>query len=714
MKTATHVRSTCRSGFTLVEAVSAVALLGITLTASISSFSFVTRNERLIAVQGELDMDASLLVERLRRDLWRSSRPLIMVHPPGDGPYQAISFPIVGGTGPILHNDDGEIEWTATVVYHLKDGSPSEVRRTTFSPYTELTDVERQQQLADVVRDGNGQNTYNSGNASTRTLIENPVEWELNVNGSRFDAYAPEEDRRTFRLGTAMTETGNNYLTFRAVGKNADNTGSSRRLGVDTITMSASGLQREGEWQTYSSAGATPVVENMGEGEVWSGNSRLGFPATQNDAEFTLLLENDRWEERNFYYGGALFNDVARFFIQPSDRPHTFAIRLDGNGIAWHATNQTRNASTSYSDMNALDEVAMRILVRGNDLVDFDGFDGGWISFNGTNLWARFSRSSSAGMNIKKAFIAQSAIMLDPTNNPMNIVPGTQKTFFFGGSESQHFVAPTTPAPMETDKLSYLIEKTNSYVVGIYLSKNSYGNMRPAVYPNAADAGGPNCRLIVNPTADQVAEDFDWGSLPTEEMLDTHWSDWGAIPSNTVMSTRRIIALNSLRAGHSPEGTYVSRIVDTRLDNPSYLTFAWVGSQPSNSTLEVKIRASASWTNLSATVWTNVPLATSGVAPGINGRFVQVWVRMKPGTDALSSSELQDFTLRWLGQRRYNDVSGIFSVGPNHGIYEVQVNGAPLLQGVTVKVSVFKEVSRGYGSAQRLVSSAFAEIVPRN
>ena len=115
-----------------------------------------------------------------------------------------------------------------------------------------------------------------------------------------------------------------------------------------------------------------------------------------------------------------------------------------------------------------------------------------------------------------------------------------------------------------------------------------------------------------------------------------------------------------------------------------------------------------------AAAWSAVPAATAGATPIINGRFAQVQVRMRPGTDALSTPELRDFTLRWNGGRRYVDIAGIFSEGPDHGIYELQVNGAPVLQGVTVKVSVFKDVRLASGAVQRMESSAFAEIVPRN
>ena len=700
-----------RQGFTLAEVITAVALLGITLTASVSSLVYVTSNEKMVASQGELDMDASLLVERLRRDLWRTSRDMILVHPPGNGPYQAISFPIKHGRGPILLDENGEIEWDATVIYHLKSGSPSEVRRTVFDPFGDFTAAQREQQLADVVADGNGDSTYNSENATTRVLIQNPVEWELNIKGIPLDAYAATASRKSLRLGTAIMNSGTNTVTFRAAAKNTLSSG--YKLGVDTLNISASGLAREGEWQTVSEAvGVSPSVINIGSNETWSGNSVLGFPATQASNSFTLRMGNDRWEERNFFPGNANTRELSRVIVNPATAPRTYALRLDGNGMAWVATNQTRLASDGYSNMNDLTNVALRIFVRGSDL--WDGYDGGWIVFNGTNVWARFARSSSAGMHIQKAFIAQSAVMLDPASNPMNIVSNTLRTFLFTNSVERD-TSTALPSPFESDKLDYPIEKTNSYVIGILLSKNIYGNMRPAVYNNANDAGGPNCRLIINPTVDQADDHFDWSSLPTEELTESQWNSWNTALPDTVYTTRRIIALNSLRAGHASEGIYKSQIIDTQRENPDYQSFSWTATTPSNSVLEMKVLAASSTTNLGDAVnWTNVAAATSGSTPVINGRYAQVWARMQPGTDALSTPELQDFTLCWAGNRQYVDLSGIFSVGPENGIYEVLVNGALLLQNITVKVSVFKEIRLASGKMSRMESSAFAEIVPRN
>ena len=144
-------------------------------------------------------------------------------------------------------------------------------------------------------------------------------------------------------------------------------------------------------------------------------------------------------------------------------------------------------------------------------------------------------------------------------------------------------------------------------------------------------------------------------------------------------------------------------------------TPAWAAAGlKATDSLEVKVRAGANADLSDAAAWAAVPLAESGVAPVLNGRYAQVQVCMAPGTNALTTPEVQDFTIRWSGGRRYADLSGIFSTGPDHGIYELLVNGAPLLQGVTVQVSVFKEIQLGGGGTSRMVSSAFAEIVPRN
>jgi type II secretory pathway component PulJ len=334
-----------RAGFSLIEALGAITLLGLVLTAAVAAFSFVLRSDLRIATKSEMDLDSRLLVERLRQDLWRTSREMILLHPEGDGPYEAISFPVVlredGGSVPLVA--DEAVDWTATVIYHMRAETPSQVLRTEFRPRdNSLTRQERRSQLAAVVQDGHGQGTFNGANASTRELISNLVEWELDITPARFDTYAPEIGRQRFRLGSVLLNDGANQITFETAGKRA-NTGSSRHLGVDTLTLTASGLEREAEWMTvHSSSGSVPAIQNMGTGETWSGNSQLSFPSTTDGNAFTLRFENDLWEERNFFSTGMKIEDVQRTFVQPNDTPHTFVLRLEGNDIVWTAADQTR------------------------------------------------------------------------------------------------------------------------------------------------------------------------------------------------------------------------------------------------------------------------------------------------------------------------------------------------------------------------------------
>jgi len=42
------------------------------------------------------------------------------------------------------------------------------------------------------------------------------------------------------------------------------------------------------------------------------------------------------------------------------------------------------------------------------------------------------------------------------------------------------------------------------------------------------------------------------------------------------------------------------------------------------------------------------------------------------------------------------------------------VDGSPLLQGITVDLTVYKDVSIGSGGRKRFTSSVFAEMSPRN
>ena len=697
-----------RRGFSLIEALGAVTLLGLTLTAAVASFSYVMRSDLRIATKSEMDIDSRLLVERLRQDLWRTSREMILLHPEGDGPYEAISFPVVfSGPDGVLPLDTSEtVDWTATVIYHMRTGTPSQILRTEFRPRdNDLSQTQRRSQLAAVVNDGHGRNTFNGANARTRELISNLVEWELDITPARFDTYAEETGRRRFRLGSVLLNDGTNQITFETAGKRP-NTGNSRHLGIDTLTLTPSGLEREAEWMpVQASSGSVPGVQNMGTGETWSGNSQLWFSSTSDGNSFTLRFENDQWEERNFFSTGMKVEDVERVFVQPSDTPHTFTLKLEGNNIVWTAAEQTRttpdqmdNPVYTYQGSG----LSTRILVRGTDILGggWTDFDGGFIRFNGTNVWARFN----GVMRIQHAFIAESAGPDDP-NTAMNYIDGTRTDFLFSGNLARSLLG-----SVQSDRANYLIEKDKHYLVGIRMTPfwDELVEAYPLTWtPPSVMAGTP-------PNAYIVQSDDATG------FTDPNWSGRG-----DMVSTHSIHGLERLRAGHAPQGVYTSQIIDTRLPSPVFRSFGWNAVVPAgtakSSVLEMKVRAASSRDTLaeasSPADWDSVPVAQQGVAPFMEGRFVQVQARFEPGIETNGETltpELRDFTLRWNGGQRFADLSGVFTVGSNQGIYEVSVNGIPTVQGVTAKVSVFKDISLGGGNTRRITSSAFAEIVPRN
>ncbi len=686
-----------RAGFTLIEALMSVLLLALAMTTAIVSLSFMIRNERLVSAEGDLDLDSRLLIERMRRDLWLTSREMIVMHPPGLGPYTAMSFPVVSGEGLIERDADGNILWDATVVYHLWDGTPPEVRRTVISPRVNLSDENRQQQLADIVVNGSAQGTFNGANGSTRAVVANLVDWKLNITASRFDAYAPEAGRRSISLGSALLNNGPQQIMFRVAGKNPANTGAAQHLGVDSLIMSPSALPREAEWQTVAAyQGIQPSAQFMGEGERWSGNARLWFPAIADGSFFTLTLDNDRWEERNFFDNQVVMSNLVRVAVPPAGGlPSTFGLQLVGNTNVWLAAQQLDPVLVN-NEMHTND-FGVRVLLRGTDILinDWGNFNGGWINFDGTNVTATFQSAppligTSVFLRIERAFIAESAAP-GSAAYAMDYIPTTRTNFSFGGSS-----APIFSGTITSDRMAFHIQKDKSYIVGMFLKSIYDWRRNPRVWEEQNPGDVPSSFIID-------------GGINLTQFMDPQWST-----RTDVIATNKVYALRSLWAGYAPQGVYISQIIDTRVANPAYGTFTWSSDTPGNSSITMQVRAGNQWNLSDATDWETAPEAESGFVPLLNGRFVQVRAVLRPSPEGLHTPQLRDFTVRWETERRIVDLAGIFSVGPDHGIYELLINGVPLLQGVTIDLEVFRVVSMGFSEPRRLTSKAYAEIVPRN
>ena len=381
-----------RLGFTLIELLIVVLVLGVAVSAALTSFFFTVRAERRASALADLDLDARKLTEAMRRDLWLTSRDRILLYPPGPGPYTAISFPIIHRDDEdaiITPDENGRIPWNAWVIYHFWSGNPPEVRRTIFRPAAELSEAERMQQLARVAEDGHARNALDGENATTRTLARNLIEWWLTVHGPRFDGYSETPGRRTASFGSVLLTPDEHQFMFRVVGRNTRSTGF--KVGMDTLTVtpSAAALEAETLLPPMSQNGPSPYADYQPDG-TWSGNYRLIWPADQVGNEITLRIENDRWEERNFRHTGALFENTMVVF-DTARTPHEFVVQLVGNGRVWEAEWQTRHPGAN-PETSVLSDKAVRVLVRGTIWRMADGWrspapTSGQASGRTTTVW---------------------------------------------------------------------------------------------------------------------------------------------------------------------------------------------------------------------------------------------------------------------------------------------------------------------------------------
>ena len=674
------------AGFTLTEILCTLAIFGIFVSLAMSAFFAVTRENVISTAQADLDLDARHIVERLRSDLWRTSSDEILLYPGGPGPHTAISFPIMFGQEDAVpvRNEDGSIDWDAETVYHLWEGPPAEVRRTVISPRPQIAAAARSNLLQQVASDGNAAKTEFSSQASTRTLIRNLVDWRLNIAGPTFDGYAPTPGRRHVGLGTYILPDGVNHFTFRMVGNNSNSTG--HRVGIDWLAASPSGSRREGELQTSSDISGGTIENVVRTDGQWSGNHFLRFNGSS-DSEFTLRMENDRWEEVNLFHTSAFFDDgITRIFDETAS-PKTFALQLRGNQTVWQASEQTGHAGGSVTDFQ-LEATAVRVLLRGADLMA----DSGFITTSGTNAWFTFRNGASLRhLRIAEPYIALS----DPSEN-MNYI-GPRIPIMFAGDNAAR-ISPLSA--LVSDPTPILIDANQSYIVGFFAYHPD--ESAPTLWRRWDGPAGVTQSYIVRDADTLLHNQSDWTSV------------------TNAVATSHVYALQSVFAGYAPEGVYRSRIFDTRNDtlniHPNYGRFSWSAYHPvENTQVEVRIRTGSEPDLSDALDWDNISPANNEQTLNTLGRYAQVQVTMRPGGDHAEESPLfRDFTLRWEAEERAVDIGGMFSTGPDHGIVELLINGRPMIQAVTVNLAVFKDVMIGVGAERRFESSVYAEIGPRN
>jgi len=669
--------------------------MGIVLLVVITSWLYLLYGEKLNSVQNELDIDVRTAMEWLRADLRLTSMDKVFFHPEGPGPYVAVSFPMArddDGDGVVELDENDHIIWDRTVIYHRWDAVPNQLRITVFDPRdNSLTDEQRQEQLESVVIHGNGDYTYNSGNASTMALFENLFEWAIYAKAAVFDAYSPIVTRaKDVALGSILLDNGEHEFRFEVVGKNAASSG--YKIGIDTVVVSPCGYPREAEAQlpVTEESGASVETEYMEEGS-WSGNYQLLFPATDHGHYFVLTMENDRWEETNFRATGSECENTEVEF-DTSLSPQDFVVRLEG-GLAdtnWFAGDQTRDLDVDSSQYDEIKGCAVRVLIRGEQMTD-----GGWIDHDGGNVRLRFD-AGFLPLTILAAYIAEAA---DPTNPAPNAAqPGVQ--LYFGGAEEVTIGTWGYGWAQPAAGTSFPIEKEKSYLVSFLVADDTAHGTSEIWLESSTNA--PGCYLIPRT------------NNPTEAMIQQ--ADWSGLP---YVVTDRLFAVKHMVTTYATNGYFASQIFDTHVDDPQYTEIDWNADVPAGTVLSLKLRAGDDPALADAPAWSNLTaLSGPGAISLPAGRYVQFQAQLQsnndPDFEACETPRLKDVTLRWQGERRITDVGGTFTTGPDYGIFKLLVDGNELKKGVRVELTIFEDVAGFAGKTKRVTSSMVAEVEPRN
>jgi type II secretory pathway pseudopilin PulG len=676
------------AGFTIVEVVIAASLMVVTITIAMSVVVYVLSEAQKANKQTELDIEVQIAMERLKRDLRLSTLDRMFYSPEGQGPYSALSFPLAedsNGDGILDVDANGALVWSKQVVYHIKTGTPDELRVTTFSNRdNSLTGAERQEQLGYVATNGLGVGTYNGVNASSVTLFANLFDWELAPLDAVFDGYdsAPSRAVKTL-LGSISLTNGTHTLRFEAVDKNDASSG--YRIGVDSLFASPSYSLREGEdhLPVSGEAGATASNRYVASGS-WSGNHDLDFKAVAISNYVELTFYNDLWKETNFGATGETRDDTEVEFDRSLD-PFDVVLRLSGNETNWTVESQT-GALTSYSGAsNMLSGAAVRVLVRGSEMVS-----GNWIQTSGAKCSVAFM-SGDGMLGIRDAYIAEASSF---ESNTIDAASSTMTRLRFSGNDSINISANTTEWSDLTD---FEIDEAKSYLIS-YLVRNDPNRGSPTIWD---ETHSPFYGTFMIPASSTP--------LAADTSADT-WSTRG-----DVLSFTNTPAVAAMYVSYVTNGYYTSRIFDTQADAPSYDQITWSSVTPSDSSIDFRVRTAADSLMTNATAWSSITAITSpgSIASLADERYVQFRASLKADTSTLETPLLKDVTIDWPGQEQFVDIGGTFSMGPDYGIFELTVDGQDIKKGLQVDLEIYDYV-RAHGSSNRITSRLVAEVFPRN
>lgn len=690
-----------RKGFTLVEAVVALAILVFAMSMAMSGYIFLLKNADEADTQNELDNDVQLTIERLKKDI-RLSTMNEMFFYPETPPFTAISFPIAyddedDSDDMIERDEKGRIIWDETVIYHIRQGTPNQLVRTTFSPRDEsLSHDERQKQLNDVVAHGDGSATYNRGNAKSMVLFSNLLDWELSPSTATINTYAETETEDTIFLGYIMLDPDSvpnrtHKIRFKASGQ--DSASGGYELGIDRIEGNTALRIREAEDQVIQNQQGASAVRLYG-GLRYDGGHILHFPATQVGNEFSMDLKNDRIEETNF--GGV---DAKKYQTVVDTRddlnPIDTVVQLEGMTACWEASAQTAEPDPVLMSMNQSGKV-IRTLLKSDH-----------IACKGMRACLTFRAPPDNPVQLDHVFFGES--FNNSSVLAFNSAAKLPVTFSNTGTTTTKADIPAGGI-VTSDWINIPITNIN-YLVSyeVVSAPSQLARIDRNAWPSF-----PNPSPIA-PATTQIATPI---SVSKEELAksDAPWKDAYSTNDVAIQNAYFVPFLESATASFVDKGTYTSAIYDTKLESPTYGDISWNAIVPGGTRLAFKVRSGSTPEEVRTISWNSATtFDSSRTVPGTWKRYIQFQTLMASETGThLLSPILKDVAIDWNGVRKLVNISGEFIKGPNGGMYEITVDGKELQSALIVDLEIFKDIQSMDGKKRTATSAIKVELSPRN
>ncbi|MDX9866475.1 MAG: type II secretion system protein [Kiritimatiellia bacterium] len=727
-----------RKGFTLLETIFAVAVFSLVMGMTLSSWLLFMYKSNRVSTQASLDMDARKVIERFRHELRNTARETVIFYPENQEPYQAVGFALAGsGTnGPVEMSEGGtNILWRESVVYHVWNHSPHQMRRTVFANRNpNALYADRYGQIAAVVAAGNGASACLAGeNASTIVMFENLFTGKLWHASAQFDGYAPAANtRERVTFGSLPLGPGEHTVSFTVKGKN--NAATSRALRLDRILASVSGWPQEAEWRTTSGAAAAPY--HVGQNKA---GAAYGLAATAAGIGDTLHVKvrNDAIEEYEFIGEGrnvAFSNTVVRFdAVSPPSgfAEGTYAARIDGQfGTEknWTCAEQTGHYRNDY--FRPLTNCVIRIPVMADP--NRSAASGEPVLYglkkDGYGPVFRLYKSLyNGGLQVLDPSFAVVALQDVPADYNSNLLPKLDPEaqisleFWQNGAKKTDWAACAKQSflelrPAELIRIPMGSTLMLQFRTTVTAPDDSFTRFDVVRY----DKPGvriPGCWVIPAGGTNLLGV-FNWQGIAGLEL-------------KPFVPTLEFAAVN-----YADGGEYVSHPYDTKSAAGAAKTFAWEADVPAGADLAMFARSGDTLTDdgfviADAPSWENVAEASSGGGfSGNTGRYVQFRATFLaqpasqyPGGGGLGSAgpyrsdtpRIRWARFTWDGEEKYVDVTAELLKSPDCGIFEVKVDNKPLVRGVTMEIEIFKDVKAMSGSKQeRLKSAMTAEVEPRN